>query len=140
MIEKALPKKETGNEVKRTPSQGASKKVSGAGGKPRYTYPAEKAKPAKKKPASGAQQKTTKVVVMPIPPGPLPVDHKKFAKQLGVPAETVQRIAARFRDNPKLRGPEGFADFMHANLREFNAKHALDKHYYHRLYAHLHPR
>lgn len=148
-MEKALPKKEKTDEVKRTPSRKSTKKVSGSTGKSRYTYAAaEKARDARRpdrgkksnKNGSSPEKPKVEVKVLPLAPGPLPVSSEKFAKQLGIKHEVVKEIAERHHNNPKLRGADGFADYMLHNLHEFNTKHQLDRHYYHRLFAHFAPK
>jgi hypothetical protein len=125
-FKKALPKKAKETSVKKTPNKTASKKVVGAGGKPRYTYPNEK-KPGAK--PGGKQQ--VPLVVAADHDDSKHADPSELANQLGVSVRTLQHTARRL-------GRESFAKFMRSHLKRFAAKHRLDPDYWGTLYERLH--
>lgn len=125
MVEKALPRSNKDEKVKKTPTSKASKKKAGAGGKTRYTYPNEK--------KSGAGGGKT---AQPLPLVVVQHDDSKnanpaeLANQLGVSVRTLQRAA-------KQLGREGFAKFMRSHLKRFSAKHRIDPDYWGTLHDRL---
>lgn len=158
-VKKALPRKDPkAKPVKRQDSGKAEKKQAGAGGRTRYTYPGERTRgkqhknTPKVKPRGQAAQQAQHLQAMddkakphdPVPgiqeseqPTPKTVDPSEIANKLGMPVATLQRIAQRFKDHPKLHGVHGFVAFMGKQLGPFAAKHNLDRDYFGMLYQAL---
>lgn len=131
IMDKALPRKDRSEPAaKKTPVRGSSKKKVGAGGRTRYSYPAEKsAKPGggAKKPAAGQQ-------VAPVEPETLPVSVEKLSARLGFHPDTIHKIVGHFHQKKVPGGKDGFAGFMGAHLKEFNEKHKVEPSYWGRIY------
>ena len=134
-IKKALPKKDkSAAPAKKAPkANGAAEKKAGAGGKTRYTYPNEKAGaggPQAAPPPAPVQPQAPIPAVPEEPQAPPTADPADLANQLGVSLHTLQRIAQRFVDNPKLGGQKGFIGFMQTKLKGMVDKHRLDGDYF----------
>lgn len=156
-VEKAFQRKDKSSEpVKKVKTDGkATSKKAGKNGKTRYGYPADKNQAGKKKKASegskaktqgdgagkkkeGAPQQQTQEmeekgadpIAVPRQPNPKSADPQQLANQMQIPVQTLQHIAARFVNNPKLGGREGFANFWMSRAKEFAEKHKLDADYF----------
>ncbi len=148
LMNKALPSKDrTGEDkdAKKTSSKKASSKKAGKTGKTRYNYPQDKAKKKSSK-QDGPQRASEKFqkekeesegadpIAVPKDPVPKSVDPQHMANQLQIPVHTLQHIAKRFKDNPKLKGRKGFVTFMSTKLKSFAEKHKLDGDFFGLLY------
>lgn len=121
-MKKALPRKESSKpEPKKAKVGGSTKKVSGKGGKARYSYPGE----GGQKTGPGATHPDT----------PLSADLEKFAQQAGVDPDLVRTVARKFKDKPGVAvGRDKFSAHMSSRFKEFHAKHGLASDYWGRIY------
>jgi len=137
-VSKALPKKPAEEKpVKRQDAGKASKKVAGAGGKTRYSYPGEKGGDKEQAPTAmsdRAQQEPAPEQEQDPIQAPQAsaktADPAEFANQLKLSVTTLTTIAKRFLDNPKLKGRDGFISFMMSSLKAVVEKHHLDRDYF----------
>jgi len=127
IVEKALPKKERTEKVKKTPVRAVSKKKVGAGGRTKYTYPADKKGNGGVPSNSVGQEQVPEAST-------LPVSIDKLAARLGFHPDTIHKIAGSFHQGKAPGGKKGFVGFMGSHLKEFAKKHKIESGYWGRVF------
>lgn len=140
-MRKALPKGKEEKKVKKKPVAKHGKKKTGAGGKNRYDYPADKkkaisgVKPGRSISPPKQAGEEEEYVPPARQPQQLPVDLNKLCSQLGCSKGTLVMAVSKCAKNPKLKGKIGFVSLMGTSKPgKFSQKHGLDASYWSRVY------